>query len=254
MNTHYARRDTNYIARESMSLDLSAAWGSGTASSPKFRRAFDETIDDFRISGKCYSFDTDEGLVAGATTSLTCVIHRPAREVWPYFKDHTLWQDAYHHYYSGVLGDIEGQSFAISVKPNEFGRDRYEVVRVIPEHLIIMQQPIPDDDFSIAPGQAQGGVSPGVMVFMLSEFGDETIVNAFMEHRYRTQELREPEAFEAFFWLPDSLMKWRDVFIPALKMLAYDGEIPEEWKEEWRRAFEKVRDEYEAELDSGDVG
>jgi hypothetical protein len=227
---------------------MTETWGDGTVESPKFRRAIDETHDDFRYSAKYYTFDTDEGLVAGATISLTCTIHRPAREVWPVFKDHTLWQDAYHHYYSGVVGDLEGKTFMLSTNPNEFDKHRYEVLKVIPEHLIIVHQPIPDDDFSLAPGHPQGGVSPGVMVSTLNEFDGETVINVFMEHRFRTQVLSEEDALAEFFWMPDALLKWRDVFIPALKMLVYKGDVPLDWKEKWRESFAEIEGQYAAVL------
>jgi hypothetical protein len=233
-----------------MTAETVGTWGEGTASSPKFREAFDETHDDLRISGRYFTFDTDEGLVAGATFDITCTIDRPARDVWPYFKDHTLWQDAYNHYYSGVLGDLEGGTFMLNTQPSDFPKHRYHVVRVIPEHVIIVNQPVPDDDYSVAPGHPSGGVNPGVMVFMLNEFGGKTTVNIFMEHRFRTKALTEDEALETFWFMPDALLKWREVFIPALKMLVYDGRIPEEWKQHWRDTQAKETEHYAAVLES----
>src|SRR5688572_19306915 len=114
-----------------MSVDTPRIWGEGTVSSPHFKEAYDETHDDLRLSGRYYSFDTPEGLVAGATISITCTINRPAREVWPYFKDHTPWQEAFNYYYSGIIGDLEGQSFALGNSPTDFPKPRYDVLRVI---------------------------------------------------------------------------------------------------------------------------
>jgi hypothetical protein len=124
------------------------------------------------------------------------------------------------------------------------------VIRVIPEHVIIVQQPIPDEgeDYSIAAGHSQGGVSPGVMVFMISEYGGQTVLNIFMEHRFRTSTLTEDEAIATFWWMPDALLKWREVFIPALKMLVYDGKIPDDWKQHWRDEQAKEADKYESVL------
>ncbi len=233
-----------------MSTTAAETWGEGTASSPKYRVAFDEQVDDLKLSGRYYTFNTDEGMVVGATVDITCTFDKPARDVWPYFKDHTLWQDAYLHYYSGVLGDIEGKTFMINTEPRNFAKHRYEVVRVIPEHVIIVQQPIPGEDerYSIAAGHPQGGVHPGVMAFMLSEYGGQTVMNIFMEHRFRTKTLTEDEALATFWWMPDALLKWREVFIPALKMLVYDGSIPEDWKDRWRAEAEKEAENYAAEL------
>ena len=233
-----------------MSTTAANTWGDGTASSPKFREAFDEQHDDLKLSGRYYTFETDEGLVAGATVDLTCTFDKPARDVWPYFKDHTLWQDAYNHYYSGVLGDLEGKGFMINTEPRDFAKDRYDVLRVIPEHVIIVNQPIPGEDehYSVAAGQPQGGVNPGVMVFMISEYGGQTVLNIFMEHRFRTKTLSEDEAIETFWWMPDALLKWREVFIPALKMLVYDGSVPDDFKEHWRAEQAKEAENYAAEL------
>jgi hypothetical protein len=233
-----------------MSATSTKTWGEGTESSPKYWVAFDEQHDDAKFSGRYFTFDTDEGLVAGATVDLTCTFDAPARDVWPYFKDHTLWQDAYHHYYSGVLGDLEGKTFMLNTEPDNFPKHRYDVIRVIQEHVIIVNQPIPDpgEAYSIGAGHPQGGVNPGCMVFMISEYGGQTVLNIFMEHRFRTKTLSEAEAMETFWWMPDALLKWRDVFIPALKMLVYDGKIPEDWKEHWRNEQAKEADKYSAML------
>jgi hypothetical protein len=229
-----------------MSTTTVKTWGEGTASSPKFREAFDEQHDDLKICGRYFTFRDDVGLVAGATIDLTCTFDKPARDVWPYFKDHTLWQDAYNHYYSGVLGDLEGKTFMINTVPRDWPKHRYDVLRVIPEHVIIVNQPIPDDDegYSVGAPHPQGGVNPGVMVFMISEYGGQTVLNIFMEHRFRSTTLSEDEAIGTFWWMPDALLKWREVFIPALKMLVYDGEVPTEFKEHWRNEQAKEADKY----------
>jgi hypothetical protein len=229
-----------------MSTTAVETWGEGTASSPKFRVAFDEQHDDLKLSGRYYTFTDDVGLVAGATVDLTCTFDKPARDVWPYFKDHTLWQDAYHHYYSGVLGDLEGGTFMINTEPRDWAKHRYDVLRVIPEHVIMVNQPIPGDDesYSIGAPHPQGGVSPGCMVFMISEYGGQTVLNIFMEHRFRSTGLSEDEALGTFWWMPDALLKWREVFIPALKMLVYDGEIPDSFKEHWRNEQQKEAEKY----------
>jgi hypothetical protein len=225
-----------------LTTEATRTWGEGTVASPKYREAFDETHDDLRLSARYFTFDTDEGLVAGVTVDVTCSFDRPAAEVWTYFKDHTLWQDAYHHYYSSVIGDLDaGDTFALNTEPTNWPRHQYKMIRVIPEHVMIFDQPIPPDG-------STGGVSPGVMVYMLSEYGGQTFMNVFMEHRFRTTELNEDEAIATFWSIPDALIKWRDVFIPALKMLVYDGEVPEDFKEHWRAEQAKVDHKYRAAL------
>jgi hypothetical protein len=83
---------------------------------------------------------------------------------------------------------------------------------------------------------------------MLSEYGGQTVLNIAMEHRFRTKTLSEDEALATFWWMPDALLKWREVFIPALKMLVYDGSIPDDFKAHWRAEMEKEAENYAAEL------
>src|SRR6266516_5614783 len=101
---------------------------------------------DERMNIRYYTYRTDAGLVAGATTSVMFTVDRPARDVWPYLKDFNLWQSAYDHYYSGVVGDLEGLSVGGSDKPIDSpGELPYEVIRAIPEYLIVLAQPAPEE-------------------------------------------------------------------------------------------------------------
>jgi hypothetical protein len=142
---------------------------------------------------------------------------RTAAEVWPYFKDLNLWQNAYGHYYSGVVGDLEGKTFSISNRPNDDGPHQYTVARVIPEHLTVMTQH----------GDWEGGVTPydGYHVFTLNEHGHKTIATAFMQHaRLVAGEDAEREAQAGWRAMADqSHAKWRDSFVPTLKHLVDAG-------------------------------
>lgn len=45
---------------------------------------------------------------------------------------------------------------------------------------------MPDDDYSVASRPPSGGLNPGVMLSVLSEYGGQTSVNIFTAHRFRT--------------------------------------------------------------------
>jgi hypothetical protein len=176
-----------------------------------------ETQQDIHLHQRYFTYRTDAGLVAGKTFNVMFTVERPAKVVWPYFKDFNLWQNAYGHYYSGVLGDLEGQTFRLGSKPNEQGPHQYRVMRVIPEHTIVLFQPVPQDGSS-------GGISPGFHAFLLNEHNGKTLVTGLMEHASRTTDKTEEQALEPWRQMAaESHRKFRDVLIPALKKLVYDG-------------------------------
>jgi len=196
----------------------------GTVSAPRYSEAFADAHGDERLHGRYFTYKTDAGLVAGCAISVTFTIDRPAKDVWPYFKDFSLWQKD--HYYSGVVGDLEGKTFSLSDKPNDAELPHYyRVIRVIPEHLIVIHQPIPETDIPGMPGL--GGISPGFGVFILNEYDGKTAITILMEHSSyasRTQDMSEEDALAP--WreiMSDAQMKLRDLFIPDLKQLVYEG-------------------------------
>jgi hypothetical protein len=92
------------------------------------------------------------------------------------------------------------------------------VLRVIPEYLIVAFQPVPEDG-------STGGISPGFHVVTLNEHGGKTMVTFLMEHASRSKTVTEEEAL--FPWrrlAAESHQKWRDIFIPTLKRLIYQGQ------------------------------
>src|SRR5262245_4677875 len=93
-----------------------------------------DIVGDIRVRGRFFTQETSKGLIAGATWNFMFVIHHPAKDVWPVFKDFNAWQNSYGHYYSGVVGDLEGRTFALGTA-DDLGVPRYEVLKVIPEHL-----------------------------------------------------------------------------------------------------------------------
>jgi hypothetical protein len=121
------------------------------------------------------------------------------------------------------------ETFRIKVKNNpammaqlglptdgEFETGDYVVLRVIPEHLIVQFQPVPEDG-------SNGGVSPGFHVTMLNEHDGKTVVTTNMEHAARVPGKTEEEALaECRATIGDPLGFWRDHFIPALRSLVYE--------------------------------
>jgi hypothetical protein len=220
---------------------LSDARPQGTARTPKYYDGYEDVDGDFRQRLRYYTYRTERGVVAGAVVNVTFTLERPAKEVWPSFQDFTLWQDAYEHYYSGTFGELEGKTFRIGRSPNEPGPHPYVVPRVIPEHLIVISQPIPEQPLPGLPGF--GEVSPGFHVFMLIERDGKTAVDILMEHASYaswSQETTDEEALAPWRRMtPDWQLKWRDIFVPTLKMLVHDGKVPAEWKEKWRAYYHR---------------
>jgi uncharacterized protein YndB with AHSA1/START domain len=173
---------------------------------------------DLCLHTRLYTYRTGNKLVAGWTMSVTFVIERAAMDVWPHLKDFNPWQNAYGHYYTGVVGDLEGKSFRIGKRPDDpesFSPYEYNVLKVIPEQLIVISQPIPT-------GGRNGGVSPGFHVFMLNEYDAKTTVTVLMDHATGTDGMTEDEALAPWReFAPEAQRKWREIFVPELKMIVY---------------------------------
>jgi hypothetical protein len=198
-----------------------------TEQAPHFIDGQVEVIGDLRLTRRFYLYPTPDGLVSGTTFNVRCTIDRLPREVWPVFKDLNLWQSS-HHRYSGVVGDLEGKTFRISSRPDfEKWLSTYDVVRVIPEHLMVFSQPVVEDDKITKELRTRhgGGISPGFHVFTLSERDGKTDVNILMQHARRDPQWTEDEALVPWKQqlAPGSQEKWRDSFIPTLKRLMHDG-------------------------------
>jgi hypothetical protein len=198
----------------------------GTAHAPHYYEEPPVIQDDVWLRVRFFAYQTHAGLVAGDNFSVLFSIDRPAKQVWRYFRDFNLWQS---FHYSGVAGDLEGKPLRLSLKPNEPGPHQYVVRRVIPEHLIILDQPVPEPGYVGFPWWL-GGVSAGFHAFMLNEVREKTTVSVLMNHASlmaRTadaQGMTDEEAIRPWRGLvPEGIRLWRDDFIPTLKKLAYDG-------------------------------
>jgi hypothetical protein len=206
----------------------------GTRDRPTYREAFAEVDGEDRLRGQYYAYRSELGLVAGMLLSVAFTIDAPRAAVWPYLKDFNLWMNAAGYYYSGVVGDLEGRSFRAGAAPDDFdGPHRYDVVRVIPEYLIVFSQPTPEGAYvNPVTGKpfGSGGVSAGFHSVAIEEFGGRTYVDFHMEHGSvaagpdEADGIDFDEAVAAWRELTDSsLPRWRDIFIPTLRKLVAEG-------------------------------
>jgi hypothetical protein len=186
----------------------------GTILAPCFYEGPAEVLGDVHLSQRFFVYKTDTGKVAGKTLNVMFTVGRSAKDVWPHLKDFNPWQNSYGHYYSGVLGDLEGKTFVLSDRSGEPGQYLYNVLRVIPEHLIVLSEPLPEESRA-------AGMSPDCHVFMLNEHGGKTVVTCLMEHASFIRDvITDEEALRP--WrdaAPESHRKWRDIFVPTLKKL-----------------------------------
>jgi len=189
----------------------------GTTRDPRWYESFADVDGDECVHSKLYSYVEDGQLVVGTTKSVMFTVDRAAKDVWPVLKDSNLWQAEYGHHYSGVVGDLEGKTFRLGDKPNPEGPHQYHVLRVIPEHVIVVDQP----------GDWEGGVGPmdGFHVFMLNEHGGRSTVTIIMQHALQPTDQTEEEVIAQLRESqPELQRKWRDVFIPKFKELVYERE------------------------------
>jgi hypothetical protein len=203
----------------------------GTAEVRVYHDTHFESEDDVFLARRNFTARTEAGLVAGTELNVMFTIDRSASELWPYAKDWNLWQNGDNYYYSGVLGDLEGQTFSLSLQPNDPDRPHfYKVEKVIPEYLIVISQPVlTDEEVKVYGLPGYGGYSAGYHAFMMNGFGEQTTVTVTMEHgsvmARPGEEMSEDEALAPLRTDTSlqGLHRWRDGFIPALKRLAYHG-------------------------------
>lgn len=203
----------------------------GTVIAPTFYEGHEHSEGDFRMHLRNYTYMTDQGPVTGIVGSVMFTIDRPAKVVWPYLSDFNQWEGPLGINYSGgPLGDqyaneehgLGEERVRISFEAmGDMVLERV-VLRVIPEHLLILHAPIPADGSS-------GGISPGFDVFTLNEYDGKTTVTGHMEHASRSTDETEAEALERSDWSPPqydmvaSVERWKGMFVPTLKALVYES-------------------------------
>jgi hypothetical protein len=217
------------------------AVAAGTLRSPRYYEGPYDELDGGCLRTRLFTYRTDAGVVAGAIWNVWFTLNRPARAVWPVIKDWNPWMNPYGYYWPGVVGDLysreerdlERRTFPITIKgsPGEAQEfTQYQLLRVIPEHLIVLYQPVVE-------GDCHGGVSPGFHVYMLNEREGKTIVTITMEHATRVSTDREEDALQHWRERENNTGAelsgkwsdvageihrfWRDIFIPNITTLVY---------------------------------
>jgi hypothetical protein len=197
-----------------------------TVKAPNFHKGPVHSHEDVSLKFRYFTYGTETGLVSGIEANAMFTVERPASMVWAAYKDWNRWMNSYGYFWSGVIGDLYSreardlgdESFTgRTEKPGQPSKDypyQYRVLRITPERMIVVYQPIPDDG-------STGGVSPGFHVFLFNERNGITVVAAQMEHATRTKDKSVDEALVPWRELAPEYMKmWRDTFIPNLKALA----------------------------------
>jgi hypothetical protein len=185
-----------------------------------------EDHGDVYLNRQYFTYVDANGYVAGSLLSILFTVNAPASAVWPVFQDFNLWQNSYEHYYSSAVGDLEGGKVRLSLKRDDPDGTEYDVTRVIPEHAIVLTQPIPTERDGLADYPGGGGVSPGFHVFTLTERNGSVEIAVMMQHASVMATPPVPETMTSEDALApwrevvaEGPMKWRDYFIPTLKKL-----------------------------------
>jgi hypothetical protein len=188
---------------------------------------------DLRIKLRLFTYATDKGLVAGATTNVVFTLKQPVRVAWPILKDFNLWQNDADHFYSKAAGDCEpGEKFYLEERGQTQGaetdREWYEMISIVPEYFFAFTQPPVTE--GVSPGlPGLGGVSPGSHVFMVNEHDGECLVTITMEHGSYAAHDHDTSDDEALApWreiTPEWPLKWRQSFVPVLKKLVDEAAL-----------------------------
>lgn len=199
----------------------------GVVRSPSYYEGPSHHDGDVHIDHRFFAYRTDSGLVSGIDSTVVFAVERLRKEVWPYFKDFNCWMNSHGYYWPGVVGDFYSSetlelgdyTYYISIgNPHEFGKKypyQYRMLRVIPERLIVVVQPVPENG-------GNGGISPGFHVHTLSEETGKTIVTNQMQHATRTQDQTEEQAVGVWRDASQDYVRfWSNSFIPNLRNLIY---------------------------------
>lgn len=189
----------------------------GTVLRPKFYEGPSEALDDIYLHQRFFTYRSDAGLISGKTFKVRFVVDRPASAVWPYLKDMNLWQNPYGQYYSGIVGDLEGETVRVSGSPNDQGPHLHRVLRVIPEFLIIVSR-------TASAEEEKAGIRPDYYMFILDEHEKKTTVTVLTGRACLCKD--EPDEKALLRWremAKESHCKFRDAFIPELKKLVYES-------------------------------
>jgi len=152
----------------------------GTALQPVCHAVFVQGNDEFFYNRDIFSYESGGEKTVGYNANIQFTVASPARRVWPIFKDFNLWQNDFGHYYSGAFGDKEGEMVHITDKNRGPPQGFYIVEHSIPEHLLVLAQPVCETD---------GIKHIGTHAFILTDRGHKTVVTGLMQHAKRSATL-----------------------------------------------------------------
>ena len=204
----------------------------GTVTAPRYYDRIDYKRDDVAYKQKNYTYMSAKGPVVGLVSSLICTIDAPAKDVWPYLKDFNSFEGPFGIRYTGerdqlvVWGDLyTSEEHDLGQETLQYGGTKNtwksvpsRVLRVIPEHLLVLFEEIPADGSS-------DGMSPGFHTITLNEHVGVSHISMMLEHGERLKYETEEEALDNSRWGPNkydysrSLSLWKDNFVPTLKAL-----------------------------------
>lgn len=206
----------------------------GTIKSPNYWDRIDFREDDVAYKQKNYSYIGPKGAVVGLVSSLLCTLDRPSRDVWPFIKDFNSFEGpfgiryilpneelvAWGDLYDDVDHELGQQIWQYAGEKGTWKSGPCRMLRVIPEHLIAIQEMIVKDG-------SPNNISRGFSTITVHEHVGKSHVAMMLEHAERLDAKTELEALEKSMWGPKlydysvSLGLWKDKFIPKLKELVY---------------------------------
>ncbi len=204
----------------------------GSITSPRYYDRVDYKRDDVAYKQKNYTYMSAKGPVVGLVSSLICTIDAPSSEVWPYLKDFNSFEGPFGIRYTGqddqlvVWGDLyTDEDHNLGQQTLQYGGPKNtwksvpsRVLRVIPEHLLVLFEDVPADG-------STDGMSPGFHTITLNEHVGVSHISMMLEHAERLKVSTEELALERSMWGPNkydysqSLSLWKDSFVPTLKAL-----------------------------------
>jgi hypothetical protein len=205
--------------------------GTGSFSKPKISDVSYFGGNEETIKRVVFSYPNGSEFVVGTKTSVHFVVDKPASKVWPIFQNFNAWQSQTGYFFTGELGDREGElEFIVGADRQDATIDTTQAMKVdyvIPEQALVLHTiPWEAKDKN---GNLTGFRHEGKNVFMLSESKGKTVITAAMEHLYHHHGENAKKKAKAFLAQKVKVAKgkkennskdiWEKSFIPVLKKL-----------------------------------
>lgn len=203
----------------------------GTVLAPNYSELMDYSKDDFGFHLRNFTYMSSKGPVAGIVASISFVVDAPAKDLWPVLKDFNNWEGPFDIQYTGANGELVSwgdlytdEDQGLGEQTFQYGGSKYKfkssparVIKVIPEHLLMMWEMPPAD------GSTEG-LSPGDSTVLINEYHGKSYVNMIFHHSERFKVKTEQAALEKSMFGKNynaeyRMKTFRDQFIPKLKEL-----------------------------------